>query len=55
MVLHFGVVEVIEQKRGTFFNHNGVVSPVEWGGRLKRNLVLDGGRREEVASDEYEL
>lgn len=55
MILHLGVIEVVEQESGAFLNHNGIVSTIEWGGSLERNLVLDGGRREEVASDEYEL
>lgn len=55
MILHLGVVEIIEEEGGAFFDHNCVVPPVEGRGGLERNLVLDGGRREEVASDEYEL
>jgi hypothetical protein len=55
VVLHLGVIQIVEQERGAFFYDNGVVSPIEWRQRLKRDLVLDGGRREEIASDEYEL
>jgi hypothetical protein len=42
MVLHLGVVKIIEQEGRAFFNHNCIVSPVERRGSLKRDLMLDG-------------
>jgi len=44
VVLHLGVVEIIEQEGGALFDHNGVVAPVEGRSRLKSNLLLDLGR-----------
>jgi hypothetical protein len=55
VILHLGVVEIVEQEGGDLLDDNCVVPPVEGRGCLKRNLVFDGGRREEVAPDEYEL
>jgi hypothetical protein len=55
MIFHLGVVKIVEQESGAFLDHNGIVPSVERRGGLKRNLMLDGGGREEVASHEYEL
>lgn len=42
VVLHFGVVEVIEQECRALFYNNGVVPAVKCGGSLKRNGAIDG-------------
>jgi hypothetical protein len=34
MVLHFGVVKVVKQESRAFFNHDGVISTIEWRGGL---------------------
>jgi hypothetical protein len=55
MVLHFGVVKIVEQESRYFFNHDCVVSAVKWRSCLQCDLMLDSRSRKEVASYEHEL
>ena len=55
MVLHLGIVQLVEQECGALFDNDGVIPPVERLGGLKRQAVLDLAHGEQVASDEDEL
>lgn len=41
VIFHLGVVEVIKQECGAFFNYDGVVSPVKRSCCFKSDLVLN--------------
>ena len=55
VVLHLGVVELLELECRAYHNGNGVKPTVEGAGSLQRDPLVQFGRRVQVAAHEHEL
>jgi len=55
MILHLGLVQVVEQEGRALFDHDSVIPPIKRGRGLQCNLGFEVGSRKQVASDEHEL